>query len=399
MQRATVTSRPIMNASPLNLRARRVSPLDLGTAALLVGLLAIGIVMTFPSPSTAASWPYNGLGDDYSTPGCCHISPSTNVFANLCTDTTCSVGDPTLPGAPSNASGVTSSAAECCALCTSYQPRLPTSYGGLGCNAFTWCSNPSGCGAYASRSCFLKALAPGPGLLNPPLWNSKSSGSDWVSGVVFSDANAKCLQRLGGPTLHYCSEAFSAGFWRPDGGYGSASCHCINGCNHCAPGEPRAAPRALVSLISGNAHAAAKVQLLWLLDQMGSSVPNNIVLPIRRRPPCHLPGHGPRILRLLDLHASLRRHHLHRGPLACGACNHFRLLLLLRPRPLLGPRCPGLVRRPARHLPRPPGPLRWGRVAHSSHGPRHSGALAGQALLGPGGCKNASPHPGGSARG
>ena len=53
-----------------------------------------------------------------------------------------------------------------------------------------------------------------------------------MSGTLYKDEEKACLLRSP-PVLQRCSEAYAAGYWRPDG---PTACRCINGCSHCAPG-------------------------------------------------------------------------------------------------------------------------------------------------------------------
>ena len=84
----------------------------------------------------------------------------------------------------------------------------------------------------------MKFLEPGPKLVNPPLWWKKDGPVGWLSGTLYKDEEKACLLQTP-PVLHRCSEAFAAGplgrqgYWRPDG---PDACHCVNACNHCAPG-------------------------------------------------------------------------------------------------------------------------------------------------------------------
>ena len=67
-------------------------------------------------------------------------------------------------------------------------------------------------------------------LVNPPLWKGGPDG--WLSGTLYKDEERACLLRSP-PVLFRCSEAYAAGFWRPDG---PGACQCVNACNHCSPG-------------------------------------------------------------------------------------------------------------------------------------------------------------------
>ena len=73
-------------------------------------------------------------------------------------------------------------------------------------------------------------------LVNPPLW--KKGGHDgWLSGTLYKDEERACLLRSP-PVLHRCSEAYAAGYWRPEPPAPDGACHCVNICNNCdcAPG-------------------------------------------------------------------------------------------------------------------------------------------------------------------
>ena len=69
-------------------------------------------------------------------------------------------------------------------------------------------------------------------LVDPPQWAKKEGPVGWLSGTLYKDEEKACLLRSP-PVLHRCSEAYAAGYWRPDA---PGACHCMNGCNHCAPG-------------------------------------------------------------------------------------------------------------------------------------------------------------------
>ena len=59
----------------------------------------------------------------------------------------------------------------------------------------------------------------------------------WLSGTLYKDEEKACLLRSP-PVLHRCSEAYAAGYWRPEPPAPDGACHCVNICNNCdcAPG-------------------------------------------------------------------------------------------------------------------------------------------------------------------
>ena len=192
----------------------------------LITLLVWAVLTAlFASPAQCSGvWPY--ITPPPAVRPTCHALSSNIKDLRPCSNMTCGPANSMPPAVT-----IEPTADACCARCGHYQPNQPPAYGGLACNSFTWCA-ASGCGKYAGHSCWLKYLQPGQQQVDPPLWKPVGDPDGWVSGSIYSDSDAKCLER---GVLHRCSEAYAAGVWRPDG---DQACHCINRCARepCAPG-------------------------------------------------------------------------------------------------------------------------------------------------------------------